>query len=60
MKKNHAEGGKEMFKKIESLVLLTCVNQMRFSEEFRKNTINQIKEFAKSPEQRTADVVPSV
>lgn len=60
MKKNADEGGKEIFKRIEKLVLDTCVHIIKMHEEFRKNVINQIKEFAKSPEQRTADIVPSI
>jgi len=54
-----AEGGTQIFKSILSMVLETCKQLMLFNEEFRKNTIESIIEFAKNPISRTADVVPS-
>jgi hypothetical protein len=30
------------------------------NEEFRKNTLKMIEDFIKSPEFRTADIVPSI
>jgi hypothetical protein len=55
-----AEGGTEIFKSIVGMVLETCKQLMQFNEEFRKNTVAQVLEFAKNPISRTADVVPSI
>lgn len=52
--------GSEAFKNIEAMVLATCVNIMKSHEEFRKNTILQLKNFAQSSQARTLDVVPSI
>jgi hypothetical protein len=60
MDKTQSEGGRDIFKRIEKLVLDTCANILEFHEEFRKNTIKMIKDFYNSPEGRTADIVPSV
>lgn len=44
-----------MFVNIEKLVLETCVNMLKFNDEFRKGIVNSIKKFYESAENRTAD-----
>lgn len=60
MRKRETEGNKDIYVKIEQLVLETCVNIIDFHEEFRKNVIKQLKDFYDSAELRTADIVPSI
>lgn len=60
MRKREAEGDKDVYVKIEKMVLDTCVNIIDFHEEFRNNLIKQLKDFYESAELRTADVVPSI
>lgn len=54
------EKGTEMYKNVLHLVTETCINIMKGSEEFRKNTIEMIKKFVDSAEFRTIDAVPSI
>lgn len=60
MNKTKLEQNKQIYVKIEELVLETCVNIMQFIGEFRTNFIEQLKEFVKTPNKRTADVVTSI
>ena len=50
----------EIYKKIRDMVLQTCKIIFLGNEEFRKNTLKQIEDFLKSPENRTADIVTSI
>ncbi|CDW75354.1 UNKNOWN [Stylonychia lemnae] len=50
----------EIYSKIVTLVLETCKNIMSFNEEHRKMAIQQIVDFHKNPESRTADIVASI
>lgn len=55
-----AKEGGEIFQKILGYVVQTCRILFVGNEEFRKNTIKMISDFVKSPDARTADIVPSV
>ncbi len=50
----------EIYQKIRDYVMQTCRILFMGNEEFRKNTIQMISDFVKSPEFRTADIVNSI
>mmetsp|Transcript_7029 Transcript_7029/g.5282 ORF Transcript_7029/g.5282 Transcript_7029/m.5282 type:complete len:178 (+) Transcript_7029:281-814(+) len=54
------EGQKEVFVRIKDLVLRTCLELLRFNEEFRNGVVAMVKNFWLLPENRTADIVPSI
>ena len=60
IEKSNEPSSPEIFKKIRELVLQTCKIMFQGNEEFRKNTLKMIEDFVKSPEFRTADIVPSI
>jgi hypothetical protein len=57
---DHNQKPTEMNKRILDILEQTCKSIISGNEEFRKNLIKQVLDFASAPDFRSVDVVPSI